>query len=90
MMPFVTGIIGMHERHVDPPFASDFVAEEDDVFLSFSNLYVKPLEIIAFHSWEVILTVAESLYEIPNHLGNQIGCARIDVVMGIVFEETDR
>ena len=88
MVPFVTLVVVLQERHVHPPFASDLMAEEYHI-LTITDLHIEALEVGAFQSGDVVLTIREAFDEVPNHLGDEIGRARIDVVVWVVFEETD-
>ena len=90
MMPLVTLVVVLQERHVHPPFACGLVAEEDDIVLVFTDLHDITLEVVALQGGDVILTHGEAFDEIPNHLGDEVSCARVDVVVGVVFEEADR
>ena len=75
MMPFVTLVVVLQERHVHPPFACDFVTEKDHVFLSFTDLDDESLEVGTFQGGDVVLTAGEAFDEIPNHLSDEIRCA---------------
>ena len=89
VVPLVFLVIVLQERHIHPPFACDLVAKEDNIILILTNLHDVTLEIVAPKGRDVILTAREALDEIPNHLGDEVGRARVDVVMRIVFKETD-
>ena len=90
MVTLEFGIVVSLERHVDPPLARNLVAEKHDVAIAFGNLDIVALEVGAVQRRNIVLAVRESFNEIPNHLGDEVRRARIDVVMRIVFEETDR
>ena len=89
VMALITLVIVLQERHIHPPFACDLVAKEDNIVLILTNLHDVTLEIVAPKGRDVILTAREALNEVPNHLGDEVCCARVDVVMRIVFEKTD-
>ena len=88
-MALVTLIVVLQERHVHPPLACDLMAQKDYIVLIVTDLYDVSLEIVAFQGGDVVLTAGEAFDEIPDHLGDEVGRARVDVVMWVVFEETD-
>ncbi len=87
MVPLIALVVVLQERHVHPPLARDFVAKEDHIVLSFTDLHDVTLEIVAFQGRDVVLAVREAFDEVPNHFGDEVGCARVDVVVGVVLEE---
>ena len=88
-MPFVTFVVVLQKRHVHPPFARDFVAKENHIVLILTDLYDVTFEVSAGYGRDVVLAVGEALDEIPDHLGDEVGRARVDVVVRVVLEEAD-
>ena len=89
MVPLVALVVILQERHIHPPLACNLIAQEDYIILIITNLYDVPLEIVASQGRNVVLAARKAFYEVPNHLSDKVGRSRVDVVVRIVFKETD-
>ena len=74
MMPLVTLVVVLQERHIHPPFACNLMAKEDHI-LTITDLHIEALEVGALQGWDVVLTVGEAFNEVPNHLSDEVGSA---------------
>ena len=74
MVPLVTLVVVLQERHVHPPFACNLMAKEDNI-LTITDLHIEALEVGALQGRDVVLTVGEAFNEVPNHLGDEVGRA---------------